>query len=296
MSIKKGGLGAGLSALFGTMDEAITSYDDAGNLNSGVTELSINKIIPNPDQPRKHFDELALRELAASINNFGVLQPLVVCKKDDNYLIVAGERRYRASQLAMLTKIPVIIKDLTDRQCKEIALIENLQREDLNPIEEAFAMKALLDEFNISQEDLAKRLGKSRPAVTNALRLLLLDSEVIDMVRSNRLSAGHARALASIKDKNVQLKYAIAACDKKMSVRELEIMVNAYVNPSKPVPKKKIKLSAELKELVSDMQRVFSTKIKAVGTEEKGRIYIDYYTADDLQRIFDIIENLKENK
>lgn len=294
---KRTGLGSGLGALFGSFDEELpTTFDDKGNLNSGVCELPIESIVTNPDQPRKHFDELALRELALSISNHGILQPIVVSKKGDKYIIVAGERRYRAAKLAALTVVPVVIKDLTDRECKEIALIENLQREDLNPIEEAQAMKSLIEEFNMSQEDLAKRLGKSRPAVTNALRILALHEDVIELVRSNRLSAGHARAIAGIKDQSVQVRYAIAACDKKMSVRELELMVNAYLNPAKPMPKVKVKLSSELKELVNDMQRVFATKIKAVGTEDKGRIYIDYYTKDDLQRIFDLVDQLKDNK
>lgn len=298
MSTKKNNLGAGLGALFGNYEEEIPekSYDNEGNLNKGVEELDIDKVIPNPDQPRKTFDELALRELSASINNYGVIQPIIVAPKNDKFVIIAGERRYRACKLANKKTIPAIIKNLSDKDCKEIALIENLQREDLNPIEEAEAMRALIEEFDLAQEELARRLGKSRPAITNALRLLTLDDRVIDFVRNNRLSQGHARALASIKNKEVQYKYAVAACDKKLSVRQIEMMVNAYIYPNKTIPKRSVKLSAELKELVNDMQRVFATKVKAVGTEEKGRIYIDYYTKDDLQRIYDIIENSKTNK
>lgn len=292
--IKKSGLGAGLSALFGNYDENLTTYDENGTLNKGVEEISVDSIITNPNQPRKYFDENLLNELADSIKNFGVIQPILVSKKDNKYIIIAGERRYRASLIAGLKNVPVIIGDFTDKECKEIALIENLQREDLNAIEEAYALKALMEEFQLSQEEVASRIGKSRSAVANTIRLLTLNEDILDMVRTGRLSAGHARTLVVIKDTSVQLKYAIAACDKKMSVRELEMMVNAYLNPSNPLPKKKIKLTAELKELVNDMQRVFATKIKAVGTEDKGRIYIDYYTKDDLQRIYDIVDGLKK--
>lgn len=287
--VKKSGLGAGLGALFGSFDEDITSLGDS------VSELNISQVITNPNQPRKAFDEQSLFELSESIKNVGVIQPILVCQADDKYVIVAGERRYRACVMAGLDKVPVIIKNFSEKECKEIALIENLQREDLNPIEEATAMKALADDFDLSQEELAARLGKSRSAVANTIRLLNLNEAVMDMVRNNRLSAGHARALVPIKDASVQIKYAKAACDKKMSVRELENLVNAYLNNSKELPKRKIKISAELKSLINDMQRVFATKVKAVGNEDKGRITIDYYTKDDLQRIFDIIEEIKNN-
>lgn len=293
MANKNIGLGNGLSALFGNMDADEKLLDENGTLNQGVTELDIDKVMPNPTQPRKTFDELALRELAASINNVGIIQPIVVTEKNGKYLIIAGERRYRACKLANKATIPAIIKDLSDKDCKEIALIENLQREDLNPIEEAEAMRALIDEFDLPQEELARRLGKSRPAITNALRLLSLDERVIELIRDNRLSSGHGKALAGIKNKEVQYKYAIAACDKKMSVRQIELIVNAYICPLKAVPKPKLKLSTEIKDLINDMQRVFATKVKAVGTEEKGRIYIDYYTRDDLNRIYNIIDTYK---
>lgn len=293
MANKNIGLGNGLGALFGNMDADENFLDENGSLNQGVTELDIEKVMPNPNQPRKTFDELALRELAASINNVGIIQPIVVTEKNGKYLIIAGERRYRACKLANKSTIPAIIKDLSDKDCKEIALIENLQREDLNPIEEAEAMRALIEEFDLPQEELARRLGKSRPAITNSLRLLSLDERVIALIRDNRLSSGHGKALAGIKNKDVQYKYAIAACDKKMSVRQIELIVNAYICPSKTMPKAKIKLSTEIKDLINDMQRVFATKVKAVGTEEKGRIYIDYYTKDDLNRIYNIIDTYK---
>ena len=196
--------------------------------------MSVTKIVANPNQPRKKFDETALEELAVSIKNVGIIQPIVVCPTgDDTYVIVAGERRFRANKIAGNTTIPVIVKNYTRKQIKEIALIENLQRQDLNPIEEAQAYKSLIDEYDFTQEQLAQRLGKSRPAITNSLRLLNLNPVVIDMVISGRLSAGHARCLSSIKDYIVQNTYAIAACDKKLSVHQLEVMVSNYLNPNK---------------------------------------------------------------
>lgn len=275
------------------IDEQITSYDKEGKLTEGVELMSLAKIITNPNQPRKKFDENLLEELAASIKNYGVIQPIIVCPVgDDTYEIVAGERRYRASKLAGNTTVPVIIKKLSSKQRKEIALIENLQRQDLNPIEEAQAYKALIDEYGFTQEQLADRLGKSRPVITNSLRLLNLNPVVIDMVINGRLSAGHARCLSSIKDYIVQNTYAIAACDKQLSVRQLEIMVRNYLNPKK-TEKKVAELPVELKDLANIMQKKFGTKVNAVGTNNKGRIFIDYYTAEDLDRIYDILAKIK---
>ena len=290
----KTGQGLGLGALFSDYTADITTYDVNGDLNKGVEEMDIELIIPNPEQPRKNFDEDLLNELAISIKRYGVIQPITVVKNGLKYIIIAGERRYRACKIAGLKKIPVIVKDYTEKECKEIALIENLQREDLNPIEEAVAFRKLIDEYNLSQEELANNLGKSRPAIANSLRLLTLHPQVQKLVVDGRLSAGHARCLVSIKDYDAQIKYANAAADKKISVRELEMMVNAYLNPNKETPKKTIKLTQELKEFVNDMQRIFATKVKIVGNEEKGRIYMDYYTKDDLQRIYELIDSLKK--
>ena len=292
--MKKTGQGLGLGALFSDYTADITTYDVNGDLNKGVEEMDIELIIPNPEQPRKNFDEYLLNELAISIKRYGVIQPITVVKNGLKYIIIAGERRYRACKSAGLKKIPVIVKDYTEKECKEIALIENLQREDLNPIEEAVAFRKLIDEYNLSQEELANNLGKSRPAIANSLRLLTLHPQVQKLVVDGRLSAGHARCLVSIKDYDAQIKYANAAADKKISVRELEMMVNAYLNPNKETPKKTIKLTQELKEFVNDMQRIFATKVKIVGNEEKGRIYMDYYTKDDLQRIYELIDSLKK--
>ena len=275
------------------IDEQITTYDKEGKLSEGVEIMSLAKIITNPNQPRKKFDQNLLEELAASIKNYGVIQPIIVCPVgDDTYEIVAGERRYRASKIAGNTTVPVIIKKLSAKQRKEIALIENLQRQDLNPIEEAQAYKALIDEYGFTQEQLADRLGKSRPVITNSLRLLNLNPVVIEMVINGRLSAGHARCLSSIKDYIVQNTYAIAACDKQLSVRQLEIMVRNYLNP-KNKDKKVAELPVELKDLANIMQKKFGTKVNAVGTNNKGRIYIDYYTAEDLDRIYDILAKIK---
>lgn len=292
--MKKTGQSSGLGALFSDYTSDITTYDSNGSLNKGVEEMDIELIIPNPDQPRKNFNEEQLNELATSIKRYGVIQPISVVKNGLKYIIIAGERRYRACKIAGLKKIPVIVKDYTEKECKEIALIENLQREDLNPIEEAIAFRKLIDEYDLSQEELANNLGKSRPAIANSLRLLTLHPEVQQLVQDGRLSAGHARCLVSIKDFDVQIKYAKAASDKKISVRELEMMVNAYLNPNKDIKKKTIKLTPELKDFVNSMQRIFATKVKIVGTEEKGRIYMDYYTKDDLQRIYELIDSLRK--
>lgn len=297
---KKKGLGRGLESLFGFYEDEsnniITNQTERKATADGVTELEINKIYPNPNQPRKHFDEEALRELASSIKTHGVIQPLVVNKENDGYMIIAGERRWRASKQAGLEKVPVVIKNYTEKQVKEISIIENLQREDLNPIEAARAIKQLMDEYNLTQEVVSDRIGKSRSNVANTLRLLSLYPDVIKMVEDGKLSSGHARSLVVIDDVNEQLRLAKKAVDGKLSVRDLEKAVKAYLNPDR---EKKIKVneqSLELKELINDMQRVFATKVSAIGNDNKGRIYIDYYTRDDLDRLAEMIELLKKKE
>ena len=276
------------------VDSNFTSYDSDGNLNKGVEILPLDIIVPNPNQPRKSFDQTALEELAVSIKNYGIIQPIIVCPVGDGkYQIVAGERRYRASKIAGMNNIPVLKMILTAKQIKELSLVENLQRQDLNPIEEAKALRSLIEEYGFTQEQLADRLGKSRPAITNSLRLLSLNPVVIDMVVSGRLSAGHARCLTSIKDFIVQNTYALAACDKQLSVRQLELMVRNYLNPSKK-DKKIMDISVELKDMVNIMQKKFGTKVGAVGNNTKGRIFIDYYSTADLDRIFEILEQIKD--
>lgn len=292
------GLGKGLSALFSETEEDYGKsllFDEEPQVKGeGVTEIDVSTIFANPNQPRKVFDETALKELADSISKHGVIMPIIVNKSGDRYMIIAGERRFRASKLAGLSKVPVIIKTYNERQIKEISLIENLQREDLNPIEAATAMKSLMNDYGMTQEDLADRIGKSRPAIANTLRLLSLSQEVIKMVANGTLSAGHARALISVPETD-QLKMAESAVKDGLSVRDIEKKVKDYFAPPEEKAKKKIKmeLSAELKELIGDMQRVLGTKVNAIGNDKKGRIYIDYYTRDDLDRLSDIIEHLK---
>lgn len=260
----------------------------------GVTEMEIDLVYPNPNQPRKIFDENALADLTASIKKHGVIQPIVVTKTENGYMIVAGERRFRASKNAGLKTVPVIVKSYSDRQVKEVSIIENLQREDLNPIESANAMKKLMEDFSLTQEELAERLGKSRSSVANTLRLLTLNSEVIDLVSQNKLSQGHARALISL-PKPMQKILAYKSIKDNLSVREVEKKVREYLNPSKPKQKKVSILSIELRDLIDRMQRVLGTKVGAIGNDNKGRIYIDYYTQDDLDRLVEIIEKLEKD-
>ncbi len=293
------GLGKGLSALFSETEsdygKSLIFEESEEQGGKGVTEVEVSSIFANPDQPRKAFDPTALQELADSIEKHGVIMPIIVNKSGDRYMIIAGERRYRASKLAGLTKVPVIIKNYNERQIKEISLIENLQREDLNPIEAANAMQSLMKDYGLTQEDLADRIGKSRPSIANTLRLLNLAPEVKKMVETGALSAGHARALISVPESD-QKKMANAIAKDGLSVREVEKKVKEYfMTPEEKARKKqKQELSIELKELVSDMQRVFGTKINAIGNDNKGRIYIDYYTRDDLDRLSEIVEYLKK--
>ena len=295
------GLGKGLSALFSETEEdygkSLLFDEEPKERGEGVTEIDISSIFANPNQPRKVFDETALRELADSISKHGVIMPIIVNKSGDRYMIIAGERRYRASKLAGLSKVPVIVKTYNERQIKEISLIENLQREDLNPIEAATAMRSLMNDYGMTQEDLADRIGKSRPAIANTLRLLSLSQEVIKMVANGQLSAGHARALISVPQTD-QIKIAEDVVKSGLSVRDVEKKVKDYFAPPEEKAKKKIKqeLSAELKELIVDMQRVFGTKVNAIGNDNKGRIYIDYYTRDDLDRLGEILEFIKTSK
>ncbi|MBQ7339392.1 MAG: ParB/RepB/Spo0J family partition protein [Clostridia bacterium] len=296
--MKQRGLGKGLSVLFseteGDYGKSLLFEETEEQSQKGVTEIDITSIFANPNQPRKAFDPTALQELADSIEKHGVIMPIIVNRSGDKYMIIAGERRFRASKIAGLKTVPVIVKNYTERQIKEISLIENLQREDLNPIEAANAMKSLMSDYGLTQEDLADRIGKSRPAIANTLRLLSLTPDVRKLVETGSLSAGHARALISMPDTD-QTKMANAIVKEGLSVREVEKRVKDYfMTPEEKARKKqKIELSAELKELVADMQRVFGTKVNAIGNDNKGRIYIDYYTRDDLDRLSDIIEYLK---
>lgn len=262
-----------------------------------AVNIAVSDIDPNYEQPRKNFDEAALNELAESIRQHGVIQPIVVVRMGMRFMIISGERRWRASKLANKTTIPAIIKDYTPQQIKEIAIIENLQREDLNPVEAARAIKQLMEEFNMTQEMAADRIGKSRSAIANTLRLLTLDEKVLDLIAKGELSAGHGRALVVIEDKNDQVAIAQKAHDSQMSVRELEKKVKDYLNPKKDEKElaRKKEVCLELKDLVVNMQRAFATKVTAVGNNKKGRICIDYFSGDDLDRICAMIRDWQAN-
>ncbi len=292
------GLGRGLDALFGTYegDVSYNKITKPTETNTGVLEVDINKIKPNPNQPRKNFDEDALKDLAASIKVHGIVQPIVLNKNaDGTYMIIAGERRWRAANLCGLKTVPAIIKDYTEKQIKEISIIENLQREDLNPVEAAKAIKELMDEYGLTQEAVSERIGKSRSNVANTLRLLTLYPAVLDMIEKGKISAGHARCLVVVEDANEQLKLANAIVSKNLSVRDLEKAIKAYTNPAKKVVVRE-EQSLELKELINQMQKTFATKVSAIGNDNKGRIYIDYYTRDDLDRISELLDLLNKKE
>ena len=299
MTIKKG-LGRGLESLFAMYDEDNSNVNITNNNGNkkpvnGVDEIDINLIKPNPNQPRKNFDQEALDDLACSIKVHGVIQPIVLNQMEDgSYMIIAGERRWRASKIAGLKTVPSVIKNYTERQIKEISIIENLQREDLNPIEAARAIKQLMDEYKLTQEVVSERIGKSRSNIANTLRLLSLYPEVIKLVEEGSLSAGHARSLVVIDDVNLQLRLANQCIKEKWNVRDLEKAVKKVLNPQ-VVKKVSSDQSLELKELVNQMQRVFSTKVSAIGNDNKGRIYIDYYSRDDLDRLADYVEIIKKS-
>lgn len=295
--MKNKGLGKGLASIFSDAEEDygrnILFNEDK---KQTVSEVDIGSVYANPNQPRKVFDETALNELADSIKKHGVIMPIIVNDEGNGkYMIIAGERRWRASRIAGLKKIPVIIKNYTERQIKEISLIENLQREDLNPIESATAMRSLMNDYGLTQEELADRIGKSRPAIANTLRLLSLTPDVVNLVANNKLSAGHARALITLPESE-QIKFAKEAVKTGMSVRDVEEKVKDYFTPPEEKKKKPhVEQSADLKDFISRMQRVLGTKVNAIGNETKGRIYIDYYIKEDLDRIADIIDFVEKN-
>lgn len=288
----KHGLGRGLGALFGDID----LNEDAAEEQNVAKEIPIADIHPNENQPRKKFDDAAMLELANSIRLHGVISPVILVKRGaDDYMLIAGERRWRAAKKAGLTTMPAIVRDYTDQQIKEISLIENLQREDLNPIEVATAVKQLMDEYSYTQEQVAERIGKSRPAVANLLRLLTLSPAVIDLVATGKLTEGHARCLVAIHDPDKQLEIAKKAMNDKLTVRDFEKLVKRLTTPPADKPKPPAQ-SIELKDMVERMQRVFSTKVSVYGNDRKGRIYIDYFSTDDLNRLHDLLEVLEHYK
>lgn len=309
----KRGLGKGLGAIFGEdVVENSESEKEKNNVSRETLEdhskesanedeygkeykIKLTLIEPNQSQPRKDFNEELIMELADSIKKYGVLQPLLVQKKGDHYEIIAGERRWRAAKEAGLKEVPVVIKEYTRQQAMEIALIENVQREDLNPIEEAQAYQQLIQEFELTQEEIAERVSRSRTAITNCMRLLKLDKRVQDMLVQGQLSNGHARALLSLENKEAQYQIALKVIDKKLSVREVEKLVKMFGKPKKEEKQKEEEkdLSFIFKDLEERMKQVMGTKVIINKKDKnKGRIEIEYYSEAELERIVELIESI----
>ena len=307
MAGKKSGLGRGLDALFPektvqskpktvktvkeekkvAVDTKKSSQQETSN---GERMMKISMIEPNREQPRKKFDEDALQELSESIKQYGILQPLLVSDKKDYYEIVAGERRWRAAKMAGLKEVPVVVKEFSTQEIVEISLIENIQREDLNPVEEAMAYKRLIDEFHMKQDEIAERVSKSRTAVTNAMRLLKLDERVQQMVIEGMLSTGHARALLTIEDNDLQFQMATKIYNEKLSVRDVEKLVK---NLGKKKPEKKeenAQQAAVFQDLEEKMKAALGTKVSINRkNDQKGKIEIEYYSMDELERLMEIL-------
>lgn len=302
MAVKKAGLGKGLDSLI-TNKVAPVKVEVPVKDEKAIegTLIDINKVEPNREQPRKNFDEDALLELSESIKQFGVLQPLLVQDKKGYYEIIAGERRWRAAKLAGIKEVPVIIKELTEQEVVEIALIENIQRENLNPIEEAVAYKRLLTEFNLKQDEVAERVSKSRTAVTNSMRLLKLNEKVQQMVIDEMITTGHARALLAIEDQEKQYQIAQKIFDEKLSVRETEKLVKkiqqeAKLSSTEDAKKENnvdSKMTAIFGELEETMKMILGTKVAINQKDDKkGKIEIEYYSMDELDRIIDMIRTI----
>lgn len=291
----KSGLGRGLDSLLKVYDEESeskkVSTEIATNYNmrrGDIEKIDIDKVYANPNQPRKTFDKDSLNELAESIKLHGLIQPIIVNKTNDGYMIIAGERRFRACKICGLKEIEAIVKNYTEKQIAEIAIIENLQREDLNPVEIAKGIRKLMDEYGLTQEKVAERLGKSRPAIANSIRILSLYPEVLELVEKGKVSFGHAKILVSITDYATQILLAKKIAKDKLTVRDLEKEVDSILGNKKK--KKLLKLpSHELQDFISEMQRKLGTKVSVIGNDKKGRIYIDYYSQDDLDRIYDVV-------
>lgn len=307
---KRTGLGKGLGAIFGedvvensevenknVSRETSAEYPDERKEESGKEYMmKISIIEPNKSQPRKDFNEEAIAELAGSIKKFGILQPLLVQQQGEHYEIIAGERRWRAAKEAGLKEVPVVIKEYTRQQAMEIALIENVQREDLNPIEEAQAYQQLMQEFNLTQEEIAERVSRSRTAITNCMRLLRLDRRVQEMLIQGQLSSGHARALLALENQDAQYQIGLKIIDQKLSVREVEKLVKLLGKPKKQEkPKEDEKdLSFIFKDLEERMKQVMGTKVIINKKDRnKGRIEIEYYSEAELERIVELIESIK---
>ena len=301
MVAKKSGLGKGLDALIPAGNKKAPVKKETEPViiekiveKKGVETLKITEVEPNREQPRKNFNEDALLELSDSIKQYGVIQPLIVQKKGDHYEIIAGERRWRAAKMAGIKEIPVIIKDYSDQQVMEISLIENIQREDLNPIEEAMAYKNLMEEFHLKQDEIAEKVSKSRTAVTNSMRLLKLDKRVQQMMIDDMISAGHARTLITIEDPDVQYNIATKIFDEKLSVRETEKMVKLIQKPEVKKEKAEKVNSFIYKDIEEKIKAILGTKVTVDHkSNNKGRISIEYYSNDELERILFLLESIK---
>ena len=301
MAVKRNGLGKGLDSLIPNKSDKPNVQSEkkqkkAENVKEETGEImvKINQVEPNRDQPRKDFDEDSLMELADSIKQFGILQPLIVKKKKDYYEIIAGERRWRAAKIAGIKEVPIIVKEYTDQEIVEISLIENIQRENLNPIEEAMAFKRLLEEFNLKQDEVAERVSKSRTAVTNSMRLLKLSKKVQQMIIDDMISTGHARALLAIDDEEQQYILANKIFDEKLSVRETEKLVKALKNPKKEVKKQKPEHTFVYDNIEEQLKNIIGTKVSVnAKANGKGRIEIEYYSEEELERIYDLIMTIR---
>jgi len=296
VAARKGGLGKGLSALFEDMDIEVTDVRNVRNRDdideNGIHFLDINSISPNRKQPRKNFDDEKIDELAKSIEAHGILQPIMVRKTGEGYEIVAGERRWRAARKAGLKKVPSILRNLTEEQNMLVSIIENMQREDLNPMEEAEALSQMIITYGLTQEQISKSVGKSRPYITNALRLLKLPVEIQELVTLGKLSMGHARAVIGIEDKKIQLELARYAAKEEISVREMEKLSKANNGKAKAKPLKRRK-SAEITSVEEELKEIFGTKIQVKFAGKKGKIEIQCYSKEELDRIIDLIRSLR---
>ena len=310
MAVKRGGLGKGLSDLIPTDDFGSSNNKSSGKntVTKTVTKevvkevvkevektLKITEIEPNHGQPRKNFDEDALNELAESIKQFGVLEPLIVTKKDKYYEIIAGERRWRAARIAGIKEVPVVIRDYTPKEIMEISLIENIQREDLNPIEEALAYQQLIKDYRLKQDEVAEKVAKSRTAITNSLRLLKLDERVQEMVIEGKLSSGHARAIISIEDKEKQYMVAQKIFDEKLNVRDVEKLVKNIDKLDKSVEKTKPENDFVYRDFEEKLKKIMGTQVVIKNkNNNKGKIEIQYYSQAELERIYDMLKKINE--
>jgi ParB family chromosome partitioning protein len=290
-----GGLGKGLSALFEDIEIGATDVRNTENKSSspdenGILFIDINHIAPNSKQPRKRFDDEKIDELAKSIEAHGVLQPIMVRKMKDGYEIVAGERRWRAARKAGLKKIPCIVRELTEEQNMLIAIIENMQREDLDPMEEAEALNQMITTFGLTQEQVSKSVGKSRPYITNVLRLLKLPQEIQELVMEGRISAGHARAVIGMEDMKAQLELARYAAREQISVREMEKLVRGSSGKAKTLKKK---TSIEILKVEEELKEILGTKVQLKVSGKKGKLEIQCYSKDELERIIDLLRSLR---